>query len=358
MLFSINAQDFIREFKAIIQIIPTHTTFPILSNVKIKVEKNKINIFATDLDTSVIYKMDSYTEESSVIVVPARTLFSIVEKIEGEIKFYKEENRIKIEYEKGYSYLPITPEEDYPSEPEIASLNTYSVNPDEINEVIDQLIFIVPEDPAKRRYSGMLWDYENKNLRFVATDSFSLGYKDIKIDLGEEPFKIVVPPKILKQLPLFSSKEMKIGVDESRVYFLGDRFTLVSNLIKIDFPDYKSVISIEKKNILIVDKESFLSSLRRVSVFSNDRFKSVHLDLGDDLYIESFSEIGECKEEIKGEYKGDKMRITLSSNYLINFLRKIKSQKAFLNFKDEDNPVGIEGEDKEIFYLSMPITTE
>jgi DNA polymerase III sliding clamp (beta) subunit (PCNA family) len=55
MLFSINAEDFVKEFKAIVQIVPVHTTFPILSNVQIKVEKEKLKIFATDLDTSLVY---------------------------------------------------------------------------------------------------------------------------------------------------------------------------------------------------------------------------------------------------------------------------------------------------------------
>ncbi len=359
MLFSVNAEDFIKEFKSVIQIVPIHTTFPILSNVRIKIEKEKINIFATDLDTSLMYIMDlCKTEKIGVIVVPAKTLFSIMGEIKGETIFHREENRVKIEYKKGYFYLPLMEEEDFPSEPVITEDETYELNTEEINEIIDKLVFIVPEDSAKRKMSGMLWDYEDKNLRLVATDSFSLGYKDIKVNLGNKPFKVVVPPKILRQLATFNVKKMKIGVDESRIYFLGDKFTLVSNLIKVDFPNYKAVISEQNDNFLTLDRESFLSSLRRVSVFSNDRPKTINLDLGDNLNIEVFSEIGESKEELEGEYKGKKINIALSSNYLIDFLRKIKSPKVILSFEAENKPITIEGEKKEIFYLLMPITIE
>jgi len=359
MLFSINAEEFVKEFKPIIQIVPVHTTFPILSNVRIKIEKEKLNIFATDLDTSLMYNTDSCKiEKTGVIVVPAKTLFSIMGEIKGETTFLREENRVKIEYDKGYFYLPLMEEEDFPSEPVITEEETYEVNTKELEEIIDKLVFIVPEDSAKRKMSGMLWEYEDKNLRLVTTDSFSLGYKDIKVDLGNKPFKVVVPPKILRQLSTFGAKKMKIGVDESRIYFFGENFILVSNLIKVDFPNYKAVISEKNDNVLTLNRGSFLSSLKRVSVFSNDRPKTINLDLGDALNIEVFSEIGESKEEIEGEYKGEKINIALSSNYLMNFLRKIKSSKVTLSFEAKNKPVIIEGEKQEIFYLLMPITIE
>jgi DNA polymerase-3 subunit beta len=359
MLFSINAEEFVREFKPIIQIVPVHTTFPILSNVRIKIEKEKLNIFATDLDTSLIYNTDSCKiEKTGTIIVPAKTLFSIMGEIKGETTFHKEENRIKIEYNKGYFYLPLMEEEDFPSEPVITEEKTYEVDKDTFEEVIDKLVFIIPEDSSKRKMSGMLWEYKNKNLRLVTTDSFSLGYKDIKINLGADPFKVVVPPKVLRQLSTFNTKKIKIGVDESRIYFFGDNFILVSNLIKVDFPDYRTVISEKTDNVLTLERELFLSSLKRVSIFSNDRPKTVNLDLGEVLNIEVFSEIGESKEELDGQYKGEKLNISLSSNYLIDFLRRIKSSKVVLSFEEKNKPVTIEGEKQEIFYLLMPITIE
>jgi len=359
MLFSINAEDFVREFKPIIQIVPVHTTFPILSNVKIEVEKDKLNIFATDLDTSLLYSTNlCKTEQSGVIIIPAKTLFSVMGEIKGNTVFRKEENRIKIEYNRGYFYLPSMEEEDFPSKPLINEEETHEVNTKELEEIIDKLVFIVPEDSSKRKMSGMLWEYENQNLKLVATDSFSLGYKDIAVNLGKKSFKVVVPPKILKQLSTFNSQKIKIGVDESRIYFLGEQFTLVSNLIKVDFPNYQAVISETSDNILSLNRETFLDSLRRVSVFSNDRPKTINLNLGENLTVEVFSEIGESKEELEGKYKGTEINIALSSNYLIDFLRKIKSKNVNLSFEAKNKPITIEGEDKEIFYLLMPITIE
>jgi len=359
MLFSINAEDFVMEFKSIIQIVPVHTTFPVLSNVKIEAEKEKLNIFATDLDTSLLFSTNlCKTEQPGVVIIPARTLFSVMGEIKGETIFRKEESRIKIEYDRGYFYLPLMEEEDFPSKPLINEQETYEVNTKTLEEIIDKLVFIVPEDSSKRKMSGMLWEYENQNLKLVATDSFSLGYKDIAVNLGEKPFKIVVPPKILRQLSTFNTKKMKIGVDESRIYFIGEQFNLVSNLIKVDFPNYKAVISDKSDNILTLNREIFLNSLKRVSVFSNDRPKTVNLNLGETLNMEVFSEIGESREELDGTYKGKEINIALSSNYLIDFLRKIKSKNVNLSFEDKNKPITIEGEDKEIFYLLMPITIE
>lgn len=359
MLFSINAEEFVTEFKGVNQIVPVHTTFPILSNIRIKAEKELLNVFATDLDTSLLYntKMCKVKEEG-IIVVPANTLYSIMREIKGETTFRKEENRVKIEYDQGYFYLPLMEEEDFPAEPVMMEKVTHPVSGEELEKCIEKLVFIVPEDSAKRKMSGMLWEYEENNLRLVATDSFSLGYKEIEVNLGEEPFKIVVPPKILKQLSSFDTKKIKIGVDDTRIYFFGDKFTLISNLIKVDFPNYRTVIQEENNNVLTLDRKSFLASLKRVSVFSNDRPKTVVLNLGENLNVEVSSEVGESKEDLKGKYEGKSISIALSSNYLMDFIRKIESPKVTLSFKEEDKPVIIEGENKEIFYLLMPITIE
>lgn len=359
MNFSIQAEDLLSEFKVINQIVPKHTTFPILSNIRIKVESDKIHIFGTDLDTSLSYNSNLVdVKEEGTIIVPAGTLYSMLREIKGEVNFVQEGNRVKVEYEKGYFYLPSMDIEDFPSEPVISKDKTYQVELDKIEKTIDKLVFIVPEDSAKRNMSGMLWEYDDGTLKMVATDSFSLGYRDIEVDMGEESFDVVIPPKILKQISSFESKEINVGVDESRIYFIGDKYTMVSNLIKVDFPNYNSAIPENNENVLVVEGNSFLSSLKRVSVFADDKPKTVILSLGNELSVEATSEIGEGREELNGEYTGSSLNIALSSNYLSDFLRRIESTNVNLSFGGSERPVIIEGEDKDIFYLLMPVTID
>ena len=359
MLFSIKTDEFLDRLNLVNQVIPRHTIFPILSNIRIEVKEEKMHIFGTDLDTSMSYTTNLVdVEEEGVMIVPAKTLYSMMREIKGKATFVQEGNRVKTEYDQGYFYLPLMEEEDFPSEPTISKESAHKVNINEIKKGIDKLVFIVPEDSAKRNMSGMLWEYKEGKLKMVVTDSFSLGYSNTKADLGKEPFNMVIPPKILKQVSSVECEEMWIGIDESRVYFIGDNFTMVSNLIKVDFPNYRSAIPENNKNILKVEKDLFISSLKRVSVFSDDKPKTVILNIGKELTIGASSEIGEGKEEINAEYEGSELNIALSSNYLIDFLRQIDSVNAILSFGEEDRPVIIEGEKKEIFYLLMPVMLE
>ncbi len=359
MLFSIEANEFLKELSIINQVIPTHTTFPILCNIRVEAKDGSIHVFGTDLDTSMSYTTNlANIEEEGIMVIPAKTLYSMIREIKGKAIFKDEGNRIKVEYDQGYFFLPLIDEEDFPSEPDISKESAYKVNIEEIKKLIDKLVFIVPEDSAKRNMSGMLWEYSEGKLKMVVTDSFRLGYSEVAVDLGEESFEIVIPPKILKQVSSSKTKEMWVGIDESRIYCIGDKFTMVSRLIQVDFPNYKSAIPDDNENILTLNREPFISSLRRISVFSNDKSKTIIMDLGKNLTLGASSEIGEGKEEISGEYKGKELSIALSAAYLIEILRNIDTKNIFLKFGETNRPIIVEGEDKDILYLLMPVVLE
>mgnify|MGYP001044760452 CR=1 FL=1 len=359
MLFSIETKEFLKELSIVNQVIPKHTTFPVLSNIRVEAKNKAIHIFGTDLDTSISYTTNlADIEEEGIMIVPAKTLYSMIRELKGKATFKKEGNRIKVEYGQGYFFLPLMEEEDFPLEPDINKENAFKINTKEIKKPIDKLIFIIPEDTAKRNMSGMLWEYKEGKLKMVATDSFRLGYSEIDVNLGKESFEIVIPPKILKQVSLSESKEMWVGIDESRIYYIGNKFTIVSRLIKVDFPNYKSAIPDKNENILKIERDSFISSLRRVSIFSNDKSRTIKMDIGGDLLLSASSEIGEGKEEINGEYSGKEINIALSANYLIEILHNISSKKVSLKFGESNQPVIIEGEEKDILYLLMPVVIE
>lgn len=359
MLFKVETEDFLKDLSSVIQIIPKHTTFPILSNIRIEAVNKTICVFGTDLDTSISYTTNLVDiKEDGIMVIPAKTLYSMMREIKGKTTFTKEESKVKVEYSHGYFFLPLIEEEDFPLEPEIKKEDAWKINTKEIKESIDKLLFIVPEDSAKRNMSGMLWEYSDGVLKMVATDSFRLGYKEIKIDFGEESFRVVIPPKILKQVSFSESKEMWVGVDESRIYYIGDRFIMVSRLIKVDFPNYQSAIPEDNNNILNIKKDSLISSMRRISVFSDDKNKTVILNIGQDISLGISSEIGEGKEELKGEYNGDEITIALSASYLIEILHKIDSNDVTLRFGKTNTPFLIEGEKKDTLYILMPVVME
>lgn len=359
MLFSIESDEFLKELSVINQIIPKHTTFPILCNIRIVAKDGAIHIFGTDLDTSLSYTTNlANIEEEGVIIVPAKTLYSMIREIKGKATFTKEGNRAKVEYDQGYFYLPLMEEEDFPSEPDIKKESAYKVNIEEIRSKIDKLVFIVPEDSAKRNMSGMLWEYSEHKLKLAVTDSFRLGFSEVEIDFGEESFNIVIPPKILRQVSSLETNEVWIGIDESRICFINDKFTMVSRLIKVDFPNYKSAIPEDNKNILKIERDSFTASLKRISVFSNDKSKTIMIELGGDLALGASSEIGEGREEISGEYNGKEINIALSAAYLIEILRYIDTKNIVLRFGESNRPVIIEGEKKDILYLLMPVVLE
>jgi len=213
--------------------------------------------------------------------------------------------------------------------------------------MISKTIFAVSPDELRRNLAGIFFEVSSeKNLRLVATDGHRLSLVEKKIEGGVKFDKGFVVPKK--------------GVAELRKVLRGDNFfmaegeniVLIARLIDADFPDYKQVTPEVTKVTIKIGRDELLSALKRVSILSSEKTRSVKLNIEKDVMtLASVSpEFGEAKESIALEYSGEPAELGFNARYLMDVLEAITQEKVQIGLIDELSPAVIKPDDDEVYY--------
>ena len=177
----------------------------------------------------------------------------------------------------------------------------------------------------------------------MATDGHRLSLAEKKLD--EDILlntSVLVPRKAVTELRkiLRQLKTIKIGYEKNFFITLGDDMVLFSRLIDADFPDYKQVIPENSEIEINLNREVFLSALKRVCVFSSEKTKSVKLNLENNtITLTSVSpDVGEAKESFATTYQGDAKEVGFNGNYIIDVLETMNETEILFQLTDELSP--------------------
>ena len=157
--------------------------------------------------------------------------------------------------------------------------------------------------------------------------------------------------------------EVKIEYNDSNAVFTFKDIELTCRLIDGKYPNYEAVIPQENPNVLTVDREAFLRSIKRVSIFANKTTHQVQLKIsGSELAIsaEDIDFSNEAKERLTCSYDGADMEIGFNSRFIIEMLGNISSEEIKLMMSQPNRaglivPATQENEDEDILMLVMPV---
>ena len=183
-------------------------------------------------------------------------------------------------------------------------------------------------DEMRKNLNGVLLeaglDGSNHFLRMVATDGHRLALaKDFILEPSLEIGKgFIIPRKGLMEVKkiIDENENIKIGLHKNMFVVKTENTLLKVSLVDADYPDYKRVIPAEKGVSILLEKESFLHALRRMSVVSSERYGGVILSFSNGkLTLNSTNlDVGEATEEIDIAYTGDDIDVGFNVNYLID----------------------------------------
>ena len=146
-------------------------------------------------------------------------------------------------------------------------------------------------------------------------------------------------PNLLKLIE-DGEEDVLYSIYENHVVFKKDDFILVSRVIDGQFPNYEAVIPKNNDRRVVIDKETFNHALKRVSLLSDEKSRMVKLKI-EKNHMELISDtvgIGEAREGIDVNYKGDELNIGLNARYMLDVIATVDSDKVFLDLKDSISP--------------------
>ncbi|MBI4683358.1 MAG: DNA polymerase III subunit beta [Nitrospirae bacterium] len=349
-------------------IVDKKTTMPILSNFLLKVGQTA-SLMATDLDIALKGPLKAEILEQGALCIPARKLFEIAREVEGELLLESQDNNwVKVTSGKSTFKLMGLPEEDFPSLPEVSKSEKIIIKAETLKDMIEKTIYATGESDTRYTLNGLLFHFipKKKDIEFkvVGTDGHRLSVIAVNLEgkISEEK-KMILPKKAaieLKKLIEGISENVTIYIDKNHIFFSTDDITLTSRLIEGTYPNYEQVIPKNHEKKVVIDKMTFLKALRRTSIMSRERTNAVRFDLeaGKVTLISMNPDVGEAREEIAAQYKGDQMSMGYNARYVLDILQAMEGETVSMELQEPLSPTLLLSPENEGYIcVVMPMRT-
>lgn len=364
MKFSIDKQNIIDELQLIQGIVEKRNMMPILANILVEVSDKEVHLTGTDLEVGLKTHFAAEVEEPGSITVSGKKIFEIVKSLkEGKTIEFKEDGDLLMEINSGDSEFKVLclPKEDFPEVPEAKFAKNIILPLHKVKEMIDRVYYAIAQE--QRYYlNGALMILKDKFIELVSTDGHRLAYtssslEDLKL---EEEIRGIVSKKTLNELRRFEDEELAFDLDENNLFFKVKNRTLISRIIEGKFPNYEAVIPKDNPNILSLSREEITNAIRRVSLLSTERSRGIkfYIEKRQLRLFSSNPEIGEARDKLDVDYQGESIEAGFNSQYLLDFLTAVKTDRIRMELKDENSAalMKTEGEeDIKHLYVLMPM---
>jgi DNA polymerase-3 subunit beta len=329
-------------------IVEKRNTMPILVNILLEADNDALKVFATDLEVSLTDQVKIKVIQPGKVAVSAKSLFDIAKELsEGTIQLIKKENNwLEIKQGKYTSKIVGISADEYPIFPTYNAQSFIKVQAEVLKDMIDKTIFSVSTDETRYHLNGVYFEIVGgTGFRMVATDGHRMS---IVNKTQNDPKSTAAPGVIIPRKGLGEIKKLLDGVEGSvEIAIEGSQFilkhsstTLMIRLIEGKYPNYQQFIPQKLTQRVQINRENFLTSLKRVSLLANQKSKAVLLNLTDGkMEISSNNpELGDAKEEIEVDYHGNEMKIGFNAKFITDILTSMHDDRIDFELNDQLSP--------------------
>lgn len=348
MKLAIDKKDLLSLIGKTQNIVEKRNTMPILINVLLEADQNVLKVFATDLEVSLTDQIKAQVQQPGKVAVSAKSLFDIAKELsDGPITLIKKENNwLEIKQGKYTSKIVGISSEEYPIFPTYNSQAFIKIAAQVLKEMIDKTIYSVSNDETRYHLNGVFFELNSQGgFKMVATDGHRMSLvnkpsTDVKVSSTQG---VIIPRKGLHEIKKILEGidgEVEIAIEGSQFVLKHSSTILMIRLIEGKYPNYQQFIPQKLPQKVLINREAFLTSLKRVSLLANQKSKAVLLILSNGkMEISSNNpELGDAKEEIEVEYSGGEIKIGFNAKYITDILTSINQDKIDFELNDHLSP--------------------
>src|SRR5712692_3593630 len=177
---------FLKGLQMVHNIVEPRQTLPILANVLLETEAESVRVTATDL------------EVGARVSIPAK----------------------------------------------VAKGGTITVSARKLSDMLAQTTFAISHDESRFALNGVLFAFQPKELRLVATDGHRLAVASRSVGEGLNGVTGIVPRKAVIEIArvLGSTEVVQIAITENQFVLQMPNFVMTARLIEGQFPNYEAVL--------------------------------------------------------------------------------------------------------------------
>lgn len=367
MKFAVLQQDLLPALQAVSRSVGVRATLPVLDNILLSLDSNKLKIAATNLEVGVIKFVSVEGVSSGEVTVPAKTFVDLVSGLgQSKIELEATGDILSVQSGKFKAQINGISASEFPVIP--VSDDKGVTFPTDVFLTSAQILYAAAVDEGRPVLTGVLTDAKDGRLDFVATDGFRLAHRQIQLAPRErkrvEGFKSLIPKRtfeeVLRVISESDAEEVSISAaqNQNQAIFTIGKNIVSSRLIEGQFPSWEKIIPTEIKARAIVDKEELLRAVKLALVFAKSEANIITLTTQkDQLNLESSAkELGSQSNQIEAHVEGDQMQIAFNSKFMLDAIINIPSSQLMMEFSGSLSPclikpVGAEG----LEFIVMPV---
>jgi len=369
MKLSLTQENLSRALASVGRAVSGRSSLPVLSNVLLTTDGNRLRLSATNLEIGINYWIGSRVEAEGSLTVPARLFAEFVSSLpHGNIDLEANETNLTVRTPHYESKINGIAAEEFPTIPQVVS-DPVLVLPGAIfKDALAQVVVAASADEARPVLAGVHLYTEDDALYAVATDSYRLAEK--RVELADKPaseLSVIVPVRTIQELVRLLGEvegNAEIYLDENQVMFRIGEIELISRLIEGKFISYRQLLPKKADTSFEIDTAEFSRITKVASLFARESAGSIKLEIkaeGEVSILTSDSEVGGNKSSAECDVSGDDGEISLNARYLQDALAVMKSPRVTFAISGKVNPCVLSpaGDDVEDDYVHivMPLRT-
>jgi len=370
MEFNVSSAALLKSLLDVSKAIPAKTALPILENFLLALDGGKLSITASDQDLTLLtaIEVESAKADGS-IAVPARQMIELLKALPDQPITIKtaSEGSFECAWNNGNSSLPYFPAADYPQIKGASDeASSFTIPAQTLIEGISGTIYATADDEMRPAMNGIFFDIEENSTTLVASDSHKLiCYTTPDVVSGQKASFILnkKAAAVVKSILDKDEESVEVKFDSSMVEFKFGPTLMVCRLIVGKYPKYRDVIPQNNANILKIDRQRLLNTVRRVAVCANKASNHIKLELKPGQLEITAQDLGfalAAYEKIDCEYNGGELSIGFKSSFLVEILSNMTCECVVIKFADARRaalivPSEEEAESEKICGILMPI---
>jgi DNA polymerase-3 subunit beta len=363
----VRKNDLLRELQLFQGIVERNNTIPVLANILMEAEGDRLRFLATDLQVALRSTCAASVAKPGRLTLPAKKLFEIIRVLpDTEVRIEHDKSGVRIAADRFDSRMQTMPPDDFPSLPQPSAAAGLPLPSALLRQMIARTQFATTSDDTRYFLNGVLLVVAPAHVSLVATDGHRLALVQAASDTSTvtEEVRVILPKKTVAELArllLELEGDVYYERQENHLFFrVGDR-VLISRMIEAQFPAYERVVPKGNDKLVEFERERLANALKRVAVLSPERSHAVKFQIEEGKVEVSSSspEFGEAKESLQvDEYTGVPLQIGFNGQYVQQFLDVVDTDKVALELKDEVSqavmkPIGQDG--FQYTYVLMPM---
>jgi DNA polymerase-3 subunit beta len=331
---------------------------PVLSHVLLEAGTDaqgngRLLLTATDLDVGIKTSRPCEVVSPGAVSIPAKALAELVRTLPGPDAVLRRQANQHVEVKSGRTRARLTAlsADDFPTLPAYETAHFVPVERALLADMVEKTLYAASTEETRYNLNGVFFEPSSTTdgpLTMVATD----GHRLVRVErtfAGVQDFRlkgpVILPRKGLHELkrvldPNEGNGTIEFGFHDHHAVVRNGMTMIGMRLVEGQFPDYRQVIPKLADKVIRLSRTDLIDSLKRVSVFVQDKLQPVKISLARDQLVVSCNnpETGEISDDVPVEYSGSSIDIAFNARYIIESLASIEDKNILLKLTDNLSP--------------------